>query len=271
MDSSEEFTVMTPAKERELMELTDSVEDRSQDYFYQAMEATNEQEQAQLLTQSLDLDPDNVDSNLVRVHLTELSIEDEVEELKRITEVAEGKLGATVFENERGKFWSNPRTRPYMRACGEYADVLFAIGRTPWAIKEWEKMVELNPSDNQGIRFRLLVAYIECENYRKAGEILELHQSEIGSQPVMAWANVIHEYETAGERKAVATLDQAREQNKFVSAYVTGMKKVPVHVPESYQLGSKEQAEYFAADIVSMFSFHKEARKWVMKQIKKGG
>ena len=63
----------------------------------------------------------------------------------------------TIGDAERypGPFWSDERTRPYMRALHGRGLCLWRLGRVDDARRIFARMLELNPNDNQGVRFLL--------------------------------------------------------------------------------------------------------------------
>lgn len=63
-----------------------------------------------------------------------------------------------ILTGQRGGYWSNLKTRPYMRAMHELAVTLWRRGLSQDqhdAIDVAKRMLRLNPNDNQGIRFLL--------------------------------------------------------------------------------------------------------------------
>lgn len=70
-------------------------------------------------------------------------------------EAGELALGPEGFEECAGHFWGFLETRPYMRARAGIAAALWATNQCTEAIEHYWAMLELNPNDNQGIRFVL--------------------------------------------------------------------------------------------------------------------
>ncbi len=61
-------------------------------------------------------------------------------------------------------FWLDVDTRPpYMRALMALGDLLWATGDTNGAIDVYQKMLRLNPDDNQGIRHVLAYLFAEAD------------------------------------------------------------------------------------------------------------
>jgi tetratricopeptide (TPR) repeat protein len=53
----------------------------------------------------------------------------------------------------RGVFWGDLRSRPYMRALHGQGLCFYRLGRRDEARRVYARMLELNPNDNQGVRF----------------------------------------------------------------------------------------------------------------------
>jgi len=100
-----------------------------------------------------------------------LGQEDEIEVLRKIVVVAQRRLGSNAFEEYAGAFWGFHETRPYMRARSQLATSLQSAGRIEAAIVELEAMLELNPRDNQGVRYALLPCYLSLRRLDGAARL----------------------------------------------------------------------------------------------------
>ena len=113
------------------------------------------------MSRALELDPGNLDAWLLMMsHTPSLSADEEIGTLCKIVAGAEERLGQQVFTDCAGHFWGYHETRPYMRARAALADALHRAGRIESAAAEVEGMLELNPGDKQGLRYRLLAFYL---------------------------------------------------------------------------------------------------------------
>jgi tetratricopeptide (TPR) repeat protein len=73
----------------------------------------------------------------------------------------ERALGEEFFTEEVGNFWGILETRPYMRAREGLANALWALGERDQALAHYREMLELNPVDNQGVRYELADCLLE--------------------------------------------------------------------------------------------------------------
>src|SRR5690625_4178125 len=78
-----------------------------------------------------------------------------------------------------GMFWGLIETRPYMRARFNYALQLAGIGKTAESIKHYERLLQLNDNDNQGVRDVLFATYLEVGRYQKAKELLDKYPDNV--------------------------------------------------------------------------------------------
>ena len=79
-------------------------------------------------------------------------------------------IGERIFEDEKSakytdRFWGIHETRPYMRCLAGKATLLYRMSRRAEGIAVQEKLLRLNPDDNQGIRDELSLRYVEDGQY----------------------------------------------------------------------------------------------------------
>ncbi|MDD3686540.1 MAG: hypothetical protein PHE56_07210, partial [Bacteroidales bacterium] len=145
--------------------------EKSEDLYYKALEAPSLKKAQTLLNQALELNPENVVAITKHGELCE-NIEDAIEYFKNAMEIGAKCLGEEFFEKERGHFWGWHHTRPYMTAKLNYAEALSITGKNTEAIENFMEMLELNPNDNQGVRY-LLSTLLLTE--KKWGDFLKLY------------------------------------------------------------------------------------------------
>jgi len=73
-----------------------------------------------------------------------------------------------VREIQKGDFWSGIDSRPYMRAIHGLGLSAWRQGRIEEAIGIFKKMLELNPNDNQDVRYLIGPLYHELGNLKEA-------------------------------------------------------------------------------------------------------
>jgi tetratricopeptide (TPR) repeat protein len=237
---------------------------RSQECYFDAMEARTEEKALHLLSRALELDPGNTDAWLMMMnHTPPMSADEEIGTLRKIVAGAEERLGKQAFKEYAGHFWGFHETRPYMRARAALADALHRAGRIESSATEVEAMLELNPGDNQGLRYRLLACQLALAKLDDARALFVRYPDEFDFNTVFAWAKVLERFLSGKPDEALPALVAAQKQNAFTTAYVLGHRKIPKNLPDDYAPGSKEEAACFAADLQSAWNAHPAAKKWL--------
>ena len=245
--------VVSPEEAEESMEL-----------FLDAMDAMSMGEELSLLSQALKLDPRNPGAlSFMIKHLPGLSPDDEIELRRKIVVIAADQLGEKALNQMHGQFWGFHETRPYMRVRAELAEKLFAVGRIEDAINEWKAMLVLNPSDNQGLRYRLLASQMALGKIQDAKRLFEQYPDEPGFNTAFSWLKVLELYLAGLKTEALKALAAAQKQNKHSKDFILGTKALPKRQPDSYAAGSKEEAACFAEDLQMAWAAHPAARKWL--------
>ncbi|HEY5043766.1 MAG TPA: tetratricopeptide repeat protein [Verrucomicrobiae bacterium] len=249
--------------ERVLATKSNVPSDRAQDLFYEAMDAPSESEELKLLEKALKLDAGNVDVLLSLLRYETFSPAEEIQFLQNLVQLAEMRLGPEAFKEFAGAFWGFHETRPYMRAREQLAEALRHAGRHDEAIAEWNAMLELNPGDNQGVRYLLLPALLALHRLEAARKLFEQYPGDLEFNAVFAWGRVLERFLAEDLPGAVMALAAARKQNPNLQAYVKGHRQIPKTMPEAYAPGSKEEAACYAEVVRAAWEKHPAALKWL--------
>jgi tetratricopeptide (TPR) repeat protein len=150
-----------------------------------------------------------------------------------------------------------------MRARAALADALHRAGRIESSVVEVEAMLELNPNDNQGLRYRLLACHLALGKIDDVRRLFERYAGEFDFNTVFAWGKVLECYLSGKPEQALKAMAAAQKQNPSSKAYILGHRKVPKNPPGSYSPGSKEEAACFAVDLQTAWNAHPDAKKWL--------
>ena len=250
--------------ERSLCKVRPDEIGEAQECYYDAMEAPTEAEALRLLSRALELDPGNTDAWLLMLsHTPPLPTDEEIGTLRKIVAGAEERLGKQAFEDYAGHFWGYHETRPYMRARAALADALHRAKRIESSAAEVEGMLELNPGDNQGLRYRLLAFYLALGRLDDTRGLFARYPDEFAYNTVFAWSKVLERFLSGIPEEVLTALAVAQKQNAFTKAYLLGHRRLPKNLPDSYAAGSKEEAACFAADLQLAWNAHPTAKKWL--------
>ncbi|MEH7179446.1 SEC-C metal-binding domain-containing protein [Neobacillus vireti] len=235
---------------------------RAQQLVYDAMEARGHQ-RSDLARQALKLDPKCVDAYVILAEAAD-SDEEAMIYAKKGMEIGEKELGKAFFKENKGHFWGLLETRPYMRAKASYANAVHQLGQTMVAIREYEQLLELNPNDNQGIRYILFGAYLE-EGLLESAERL-LKQYEESTAHGLYNKLLLELYKNGFSANAAKLLKEAKKVNPHVIPFLSGKKKIPMFLPSGYQLGDESEAIMYVDDHFQLWKKIEGLQKWLKKQ-----
>jgi tetratricopeptide (TPR) repeat protein len=245
----------------------ESLKDEAQDLAFEAMEAATAAKARSLAKKALAKDPDCVDALVVLAGIEADSPQKMIGALQEAVAAGERSLGAKFIKENKGHFWLILETRPYMRALEHLAGVYRAEGLNKAAIAIYEKMLALNPNDNQGVRDPLLGLYLALGGTNDAGKLLEAYKDD--SMANSAWGRVLERFLSHDLPGAAAALKIARKQNRFVELFLSGQKKLPRQMPGGYSPGSEEEAILCLDNLALAWGNFKSASFWVMEQLAK--
>jgi len=222
----------------DLPERTDK-KGRSQDLVFEAYEQTVTKGK-KLVKQALELDPNNADAYNYLASI-EKDIDKAIKQYEKAIKAGEKTLGKKFFKEEKGYFWGMLETRPYMRAKAGLADCLYAKKEVDKAIEIYEEMLELNPNDNQGIRYLLSTLLLGKDDLTKFE--LFIKNSEDEDCAVWNYNNALYSFKKLGRTtKTEKKLLDAYKSNEFVIDYMLGMKKMPDELPQYIGRGDENEA-----------------------------
>ena len=237
----------------------------AQQLAYDALETEDPIEALRLVHEAHELDPHCTDANRLMVGLLPTSLENRLKLMREVVEDAERDLGEAFFEENAGHFWGLTETRPYMRAKQHLGELLVQAGQLPEAIAVFERMLHLNPGDNQGMRYPLLGLYLAENRPADAARLL----AEYGEEDVTAsaaWGRVLERWLSGKPDEAEAALAHARKVNPLAERYLSGSRKLPAQMPEYYQTGSEAEAQICARELAPACERQPAFRQWLRER-----
>jgi len=165
--------------ERDLPNIVDDLLD-------QAWEALGPTERCGLARQALTLDPGAIDGYVILA----LCAETDAERIALLREAIH--RGKTLWREYVGRpprdfFWAHLETRPFMRALHNLALVLWARGDREEAARLADRMLRLNPNDNQGIRYLALAWHPVLSNWSRVEKLLRKYRGEARTEYLYAY------------------------------------------------------------------------------------
>ena len=240
-------------------------QEQAQDLAFDAMEAETATRARKLANRALALDPDCVDALVLLTDLDATSPKAAIAGLQKAVAAGERALGASFFAENKGHFWGLLETRPYMRARVDLANMLRAVGLEQDAISHYDALLELNPNDNQGLRYVLLGSYLATGRLEDAQKLLNDYEGD--DMASFAWGRVLERFLAGDVPGAERALKSARQGNGFVELYLTAQRELPTSMPDSYSLGSDEEAVICLDCLGAAWANHPEAAIWLVEQL----
>lgn len=220
----------------------------AQDIMYEAWEAETKKERVKLAKEALSIFPDCADAY-------NLLAEEEAKTLKEATkfyrkgmEAGRRALGEEIFENNDGHFWGYMPTRPYMRSRFGYMECFWGAGAYDEAIGHARKMLKLNTSDNQGVRYILIGYLADLGRYDELDKFINKgkHKDDCTAEWLYTRA-LVSFVKNSGSKKANDDLKKALKSNQFVPEYLTGKKPIPLSLPDRITMGGEDEGFCYAS------------------------
>jgi tetratricopeptide (TPR) repeat protein len=219
--------------------------EQAQELIYQAHETRSARKRGELARQALLICPDCADAyNLLAEE--EASLPKKLELLAQAMAAGERALGPELFKELEGNFWVMTETRPYMRACAGVAELSWALGQHTRAIDLYTRMLQLNPGDNQGVRYLLANCLLETGDDAALGTLLKQYPDDGAASWAYSRALSAFRKHNAGSA-ATKALARAFETNRFVPPLLLGTKPMPRGLPEYIGMGDESEATEYAA------------------------
>jgi Tetratricopeptide repeat len=169
-------------------------------------------------------------------------------------------------ENE-GHFWGILETRPYMRALNMLALLHVENEALGEAISVMEKMLRLNPDDNQGMRYTLFDLLLRAKDLAKAKKLRTAYKDDDS-----AWwhyGTALLGFATEGNTaRSNKLLGKATAYNHFVVPFLTAAKPLPKFAPDAYSPEQESEAVSYALDAIVTWRAIDGAIDWLRGQTK---
>ena len=233
----------------------ESPEEKAQELVYSAYESSDFKKRTALAKKALKLDPDNVDAHLILADTPSHSIFGAIACYREAVAAGERSLGEEFIEHNAGYFWGLHETRPYMRALEMLASNLHATvaGQEGFeqinleVLEIYQKMLRLNPGDNQGIRYKLLYVLMEQGRDGEAEKLYKKYHDDCSAW--WLYGRALLDYRKHGDtEKSRKSLAVAIKYNKHFLPYLLGVKRFPKSPPGHYGVGDANEAAYYMND-----------------------
>lgn len=196
----------------------------------------------QRVREALALDPDCV---VAHVLLADVS-SGPVEALGHARDaVAAGERAlAEELATDDHSLWYHPVGRPWLMARSLLSELLWQRGDRPLAMAEARGILARNPGDNQGIRYVLLGWLLQAGSVADIDALLAAHPDEASA--MWHFGAALHRFRTEGPSDAATgALRAAIASNQHVVPILAGTVPMPDELPDTYTLGSVDEAAVY--------------------------
>jgi tetratricopeptide (TPR) repeat protein len=188
-----------------------------------------------------------------------------VELYERGMQAGVAAIGAERFESLRGAFWGHVKTRPYMRARLGLAQALAELERHADAIAHYRALLELNPEDNQGVRYLLLAQLLEQGSNDDAGRLLAEYEDD--AQALWAYGRLLWRFRTQGDSAATReAFAAAAAANQYAVKYLLDPESMLPSEAPSFTVGSRDEGAYVADMLFAAYEATNGALEWLEAQ-----
>lgn len=235
--------------------------DKAQNIMYEAWECTDPKNRISLAQEALRASPLCADAyNLLAQEHSKYQ-EDALEYYRKAVKAGKEALGPEGFAEYAGLFWGFHETRPYMRARAGLGEALWVTGAKEEAISNFKEMLELNPGDNQGIRYILAAKLLEIERLDDLKALLELHEDEHSADIQYTRALVAYS-ENAIDAQKIA--ENAWQINKHIPGMLSG--RTPLAELNNYiTMGGEDEATSYIGAFGQAWKRKQGAIEWLEK------
>jgi len=241
----------------------DAIE-RAQDLVYDAWERATARSRIALARKALAITPLCPDAYSVLAEEAR-SVEEARELYARGVEAGELALGRKGFREYAGHFWGFLETRPYMRARAGLAGVLLKLGDDEAATSHYRDMLELNPGDNQGIRYVLAACLLRRGDEAGLKDLLVAYEDEGSAQWLYTRALLAFREGRVREDEVVRLVKDAWSANEHVPAILAGTAS-PVFSDGDYiTVGGPDEATEYVAECGLAWRSTPGAIEWLSK------
>jgi tetratricopeptide (TPR) repeat protein len=237
----------------------------AQQLVYDAWEETDRQRRHALARRALTLSPLCADAWLLLSELRNLSVDARREILTRAVCAGRLAIGERTFREDRGNFWLVLETRPYMRARHALAEDLWFSGARQVAIEHLREMLELNPNDNQGLRYTLLSWLLWTGDDDAARRLLRDHGDEVSTY--LEFTRLLLAFRQSGDSEVTrAAAERARLANRHVARFLAD-PRLWVENSGFYSPGRENEATWYALELGFAWRKPPGAVEWLLDQM----
>jgi len=176
------------------------------------------------------------------------TVDEALEFFSKGVAAGEQAIGPEGFKEHAGHFWGFLETRPYMRARAGLAASLNTLGDVDAAIGHYRDMLQLNPNDNQGIRYVLAGCLMKRGDAEALKELFEKYDEDGSALWLYSRALVAFREHEGSDGKADEFARKALRANNHIPAVLTGSKKAKPSIGGYLTMGGEDEAAHYVEE-----------------------
>lgn len=237
--------------------------DRAQDLIYQAFASADPHERVRLAQRARGISRDCADAWVLLAEESAASPEEAKRLYVEAVHAGERVIGKERLTEPSDDFWLDLDTRPYMRARFGLANTLWALAEHDAALAHYRALLDLNPGDNQGVRYTLVFALLAEGRDDDLDEVLGRYPDDWSA--VWTYTRALLAYRREGDSpRAVDALRSAIEVNPHVPDQLTGREWLGhLQMPELIGMGDETEAYNYVMQAISDWLATPGAIDWV--------
>jgi len=235
--------------------------DVAQEFMFDAWETDDLEVVLKLIRKAIKKSPLCADAYTFYCDISEERPELKVSYLETALYAASLSLGED-FQEFAGRFWGVVETRPYMRAKVALADTLWESGNYYPAMAHCREMLELNPNDNQGIRYLLTGYYLELEMVDELTSILDDYSGDMC--PYLQYTRALLAYRQSSP-DADDIAKAAIDSNNHIPGLLSECRTRPKSNSGYITLGELDEAIDYVNHNIKPWIRTPNAIKWIIK------
>ncbi len=179
---------------------------------------------------------------------------------------AEKVLGADWERRYKGSFWLASETRPLMHSMAMLAIDLQWEDEIDEALAINRKLMEWNPSDNQGVRFNLVSCLYEAKCTDELDRFFAKYDDEVSA--TLSYIKALHIFRKYGaSERTNQALIKAFQTNMHVPIYLAEVLELPEEAPETIGFGDEREAAAYVMDSGYLWADTEGAEKWMAETL----
>lgn len=252
-------------KQASIQRLRQDALDAAQDMMWDAWDTPDKRKRAALAKKALELSPLCADAYTMLALEEAATPAEKIALFRKAVEAGEQALGEKAFRELVGEFWGFVETRPYMRARHYLAMALWENEQRAEAVAQYQGMLELNPNDNQGIRYLLIDCLLALGRDEDADKLLKRYEDDCGVG--WPWSRALLMFRRHGDGEAARkALRAAVKNNKHVPPYLLGQRQMPRRLPDYVSLGGEDEAVSYMHTGAAAWAAMPGALAWLAAQ-----